>query len=119
MWKSIGSRRARTGYRAARICCEEEIKKHGRAGKTSVFGGVMAAVGLRDLLAKKRDEGGGSARQRSVATVYQSELPREGCVGYGKKFCFAGTDFVFGEAFANDRNAQSGRNEALDHADAG
>lgn len=50
------------GYAAGRIACATTAENRERGRGTSVFRGVMTAVGLGKLLAKKRDEHGRGAR---------------------------------------------------------
>ena len=79
----------------------------------------MAAIGLRNLLAEKRDESGCRARQSAVAAIDEAEFARERRVGDRKKLGFAGANFFLGETFADDRNAQARGDKAFDHANAG
>jgi len=62
------------------------------------------------------DECIGSAREGSVTAVSDSEFTPEFFAFDGDQLHASGEDLIFGEAGADDGNAEAGGNETLDHA---
>jgi len=71
------------------------------------------------MLANKCNESLRSARQAAIPAIDQTEFAPQVHTFHRKKFHFASFDIILRKTLADERNSGVGRDESLDHADAG